>query len=187
MGGAATNDAIMQRTALPGVPDPLLPGDIGNKAYIDAAIAAAVAALQINTYARVVKTSDQIVNNSEVLVNDTELKVALEANKTYGFALLIILSSGATPDFRFNNVIPAGASGFMNNSALGNQPTSTTVNVTGLRTFATDGSTQMMYRTGNIVVVGTADDFQFQFAQQTANASDTKVKQGSYLIVWEQL
>jgi len=43
---SATNDAGVKRYALPGVPNPLLPGDIANKAYVDASGGASMGDLE---------------------------------------------------------------------------------------------------------------------------------------------
>lgn len=140
-----------------------------------------------NTFARVVKKVDEIVNNSTTLINDAELFVALNINKTYGFYFIMFLSSPATPQIKKLWSIPAGATGLRLNGAWSSSAVISTRNVITSSALATNGQDQSLVESGRIIMAGTAGNLQFRWAQQTANASDTKVLQGSYLVVWEEL
>lgn len=154
---------------------------MANKAYVDAAIAGN------QTFARVVKKIDQTVNNSSTLVNDDELVVALEANKNYAYYLMLFFSSPATPQIKKLFSVPAGALGLRLNGAWTPNSAISTRDVITSSAIATNGSIQAIVETGRIIMAGTAGNLQLRWAQQTANASDTKMLECSTLVVWEEL
>ncbi len=140
-----------------------------------------------NTFARVVKKADEIVNNSTAFQNDDELVVALQANKTYCGILNCIINSSAVADFKYAFTIPSGASGSKTNSSLSSvvAPASASIiDVDILNGIAADGMFQLYFK---IIVTATAGNLQLRWAQNTAEVSDTKVIQGSSLVIWEEL
>lgn len=130
------------------------------------------------------KTANETVNNSAALQNDNELFVAAEAGATYDFTLFGMYTSGTTPDLKVGWTVPSGttmrwgASYYDTASAL-----ALTSNLTESSTLACGGTTfnQSFIATGVIVVGSTAGLVQMQWAQNTANASDTILYVGSYL------
>lgn len=134
-----------------------------------------------------VKASDQTVNNSAVLVNDTALAVALAINAIYIFELGVIYTSGTTPDIKVGFTIPTGAATAFGHdyfdTALTRDMRSYLVAPTsGLAMGGNVGGTiGRMF--GTVTTVGNSGNMQVVWAQNTANASDTVVKAGSYLAV----
>ena len=139
-----------------------------------------------NTFARIVKKADETVNNSTTFQDDDELVVALNANKTYGFILLIYLDTSSVADIKETFTIPSGASGDRSSStdwSAGN--TQVVAGITSSRTHQSGGK-GIIEIWGRCIVVGTAGNLQFQWAQNALEVSDTKVLEGSTLIVWEE-
>lgn len=133
----------------------------------------------------VVKTADQTVNNSATLVDDNELVQALRANSTYKFEIWVLYESGTTPDFKLGFTLPAGATlayayhGF--DTSLSQTFFGTTTIPSSGTGFGGNATTAPVRMFGSLVTAGTAGNFQVKFAQQTANASNTILKAGSYL------
>jgi len=170
---SATNDAGVKRYALPGVPNPVLPADIANKAYVDS----------LDFLTRV-KAVTETKNNDAVLADDAELVIPLEANSVYKGELFILMSSGAVPDFQYEIAIPAGASGSKTSDNL-------TSNVGGFTlmeavetvvTMATGGFLQGLVILFTVATVA-AGSVAFRWAQNNSNAGDTNVFLGSSMIM----
>lgn len=132
------------------------------------------------------KTATETVNNSATLQNDDTLFVSVAANTVYNFESRIIHNSGTTPDFKAGWTYPSGLTMLYNRLGVGlagggnvhllfasNETTSILDDG-----FAADRSFMMW---GTVTVGATAGTLQFQWAQNTANASDTSVLAGSYL------
>jgi len=151
---------------------------VANKQYVDDSPSP--------TFARVVKKVDETVTNSTTLQDDDELFVPLNANKTYGFFLLLFINSAAAADYKGNFSIPAGASGTRSVSAPSIVP-SATVGITAEFTPATDGQIQCIMIHGRVITAGTAGNLQYRFAQDTSNAGTTRDLQGSHLVVWQEI
>lgn len=135
-----------------------------------------------NTKQFVYKSADEIVNNNTTFQDDDHLTFAVGANETWVFTLFMSFISAATPDIKYKMTAPSGSR---------------------LRTHSSwysdvfyDGSAfyEFIIHSGNpsdergdvltgICVNGsTAGSVTFQWAQNVAEASDTTVKQGSYII-----
>ena len=133
--------------------------------------------------------SDQIVNNSTTFVSSTFLTLSVEANSSYKYKAFLIYDTNSTADFKHNVLLPAGAAvrhGTWTPTATVSA-TNTTIAVDALdaTTFASGGvalGTMMTLRpSGLIAIVGTAGSVTIQFAQATANASNTTLKTGSWI------
>lgn len=133
--------------------------------------------------------TDQTVNNTVTLVNSTNLVLSLAASASYIFDTLIMIDTNATADFQYNFALPSGA--FIRQSFWASNNADTTTNA-GIYHFAADlaasiiggvaTGTYMSGRPTGIIITGvTAGNCQFQFAQNTANASNTVLKGGSWL------
>jgi hypothetical protein len=145
--------------------------------------------MAMHTLAR--KTADQIVNNSTTLVNDTHLFVPTLANEVWLIDAWLLYDSGTTPDIKFAWTVPAGAtfswgasssdSGAANWANIGSPVALAT---TGSMAFSClgAGTIQGAALTGIAVIGGTAGNVQLQWAQNTLNASDTKVRLNSALV-----
>lgn len=133
------------------------------------------------------KTIDQTVNNSVTLVDDTELYVAVPASTVFQFELQAIYNTGTTPNIKFawsypsGLVIPRSATlaNFASGWAGGVPADQTTVTVT--QGFA--GGDQYFRQTGLVIVGATPGTLRVRWAQATANASNTIMRTGSYLML----
>lgn len=128
------------------------------------------------------KTADETVNNSATLQNDNHLFLSVAASTTYELTGLLVYTSGATPDFKFGWTFPSGLT------------MRYTVLATVGGTFGTYGQVQTAVPAidgagseltvpimGIVIVSSTAGTLQLQWAQNTANASDTKLHTNSYI------
>jgi len=140
-----------------------------------------------NTFARVIKKVDETINNDDEQQNDDELKVALLANKIYGFYLWLEVSSPAPASFRYNWIQPAGASGRKSSNTFHTTAFQALANLNSGLSGATNGGNQYVVNVGHIKMGGTPADLQLTWAQNIATVGDTKVLAGSYLVVWEEL
>lgn len=143
----------------------------------------------IGAYQKVVKTAEEIVNNSAVLQNDNELLIAVTASEvSLIIAMLRINIPSVNSDFRYLFTVPAG--GTIKGFGLGligpladPQDMVTEANLAGVQTSAnvsSGGKNQvlyMLYEGG-----GNAGNIQYQWAQGTATAEDTKVLTRSCLV-----
>lgn len=162
-------------------PNPVLPLHVANKQYVDLVSGGA-------TFARVVKKVDEIVNNSAAMQDDDELKVTLNINKVYGYFFFWFFNSPTTPDIKKAWTLPAGATGTRINATWDSNNISRGIrDITLINNIICDGNDSCSMEAGRVIMAGTAGDLQFQWAQNAANASDTKVLQGSYLVVYEEL
>ena len=137
------------------------------------------------------KTANQTVNNSAALVNDTHLLASTLANTDYAFEVNLFYTSGVTPDLKVALTWPTGATcswmavGFLS-TGINYEIDLTTSTYQGASGTAQaySGSaspTVTMQIKGILRVAATAGNLQFQFAQNTANASNTTVKQDSWM------
>jgi len=131
------------------------------------------------------KTAIQTVNNTEVLVDATDLNVTLEPNTRYGFMLCVILNSSAIAGMDVAFTAPTGATGgYEVPSGAG-----ATLNAfTAEKAFNGGGGTDVLGLLFGFILTGdTVDaDFQVQFAQETAEVSNSSILEGSYLLCWKQ-
>lgn len=128
---------------------------------------------------RIVKAANQTVNNSNTLQNDSDFLFPVEANSVYLVHLQYLMSSGTTPDFKWAFTLPAGATAKASNQ-VGNawsviNDATSAVNVDGL------GDERLYEIFLHIETAATAGTAQWQWAQNTMNASDTTVGQYSVL------
>ena len=138
------------------------------------------------TFARIIKIADETVNNSSTIQDDDELFAALNANKVYHMMIMICWNSGTTPDFKYQISIPSGATADRSDGTW-NQISSVAQDWTAIQAPGGQGSTVLWTEThGRIETGGTAGNVTFQWAQNVANASDTKVRIGSMMLIWEE-
>ena len=128
------------------------------------------------------KTADQTVNNSTTLVNDTDLVVPLLANRKYYWFMRVRFQSNSTPDIKFTWTVPSGATGGRRRELTAATEVSygTTSNWPG-----STGVNRQGYAGGYVEVSTTAGNLQFQWAQNTADASNTAVLKGSLFLVYD--
>lgn len=131
------------------------------------------------------KTADETVNNSVALQNDDALLFAVEANSVWEFIVILQFTSGSTPNLKVAIVVPAAAS-FI---AIKYGYSSTAVGIgfmvvsgTGTRFDGGEAALQEATLVGVITNGANAGNFQIQWAQNTAEVSDTKVRTNSCII-----
>lgn len=171
-------------------PDPVTGSKIstsgwGHKVYTDLVdLYATTATLTAARALRALKLTDSItpVNNSTALVDDPDLRLTVAANTTYDLNLQVTYSTGATPDIKFAWSLPAGTTmpanmaHFYNGSWVAGPVNDTSTLV--CEGFATD---LPMRWSGLLIVGGTPGVLQLRFAQNTANATNTLLRAGSYM------
>jgi hypothetical protein len=135
----------------------------------------------------IIKTSDETVTNN-TLQDDNELFLAMAANETWYFTLSIGHIGNATADFKYSITVPTGATlrwgctGALVDQAgvLTECQSITTSGSLGAR--ISGATTDRHFMAFGVVVNGsTAGNLQFQWAQDTTTAVDTKVLTNSYL------
>lgn len=133
------------------------------------------------------KTADETVNNSAVLQDDDTLIMALEATTLYRFEFEFWWSTNDTADFQFIPVYTGTITSryFINEYSI---PAGTTmIREQVLTSFATQnvvaggGGTHGYARVIGIMLTNASGNLKLQWAQNTADASDTKVLAGSRL------
>lgn len=129
------------------------------------------------------KTSDQTVNNSATMVAATGMSWAVAANTNWAFCIWSLIDSGAVPDIELGWDLPAATTGFWDFSDSGSG---------SVVTLATDksisgagaGTTKANFIYGMMNVGATAGTAQLTFAQKVADASDTKLLEGTTIVAW---
>jgi len=129
----------------------------------------------------IIKTSDETVNNSSSLQNDDELKFLMLAGETWAFEMVIFYDTGTTPDIKFKF---AGAPSL---SALWSFVDSDPNIVQEMADSASRigggaGNKRACHIKGIVWNPSGMGNLTFQWAQNTADASDTKVLTGSNII-----
>jgi len=128
------------------------------------------------------KTADETVNNTTTTQDDDHLVVALGANETWILRYFIKYNSNTTANFKYNTVVPSGAT----YSALfqGDNTGGFVEHYRSSSNQTVDGKAADWAFLEEVVVKtsSTAGNVVFQWAQNTANASDTKVLIGSNIV-----
>lgn len=130
------------------------------------------------------KTADETINNTSVFQDDDELFVSLEANVVYLARVHIVYNSGATPDFKYAFTLPSGTTAPMWSFQGITTVSAFTYGVAssgGVSGLGGTGADQPVDAFGVVITGSTAGTMQLQWAQETANASNTIVRAGSYL------
>jgi hypothetical protein len=143
------------------------------------------------------KTADETVNNSDVLQNDDHLAFAIGASEIWFFeAKLLITSGGTGSDLKFGFTVPAsctmlwGATGTPSNNLGGFGATTSAASPAAIITESgtlTQGSAAVTFGSGiaGFVTNSTnAGTVQFQWAQNSATAHDTKLLTNSLFLLW---
>lgn len=140
----------------------------------------------LNWYARglhAYKSADETVNNSATFQNDDHLFVSVQANGVYDLFLYAVYSSGGTPDFKEQFTAPAGAAleaSFFDTNG-GAFQWSATGALGAVTALAGTGANAPFVIRATLFMGGNSGTLQWQWAQNTANASDTIVRKGSRL------
>lgn len=144
----------------------------------------AVTADQLNQLIPIVvaKPLDETVNNSAALQDDDDLVLPVEASANYLVEIEIVYSSGTTPDLKTTLTVPSGTTGTLNVIAAGASVAGAgPVTLTGTVVFDGNAASAWGRLFGEVNVGSTAGSIQFRWAQNTANASNTIVRAGSFM------
>ena len=132
------------------------------------------------------KTANQTVNNSTTLVNDDHLLLALAANEVWYVKLILLQTSSATADIKYQFTVPTdgalyGMTTYCNASdtwTSGYTVAASILSISGgMAAIPNRLVTEFIVKNG-----ANAGNLQLQWAQNTADASDTIVKANSSLI-----
>lgn len=135
----------------------------------------------------IVKEANETVNNSNALQNDDELLFAVAANEVWQFEGVLFVSSNTTPDFKLTFTGPTGAVGGWGAIINTNSASATAQNAAGAVLGSADNLTtsgtfiETIRFWGGIHNGANAGNLTLQWAQNTANASNTIVYAGSYI------
>jgi hypothetical protein len=127
------------------------------------------------------KTTDQTVNNSETLVDDTELVFNISAGKVYGLKINLYYNVNALADMDIKMVLPAAAAFYGNIET----PLNGNSAITDAEFKINCGGESFALIDGILKNPTNAGTFQFQFAQNSAHASDCTIYKGSSIEYWE--
>lgn len=140
------------------------------------------------------KSADETVNNSATLQDDDHLVLPVAANGVYFFEATLFYSTNATADLKLGWSVPAGATMVWgrghaaSSGAAGFHTANASGSVTALPTQASTidvaggaSPPYMFFTAGLITVSSTAGNATLQWAQNTADVSDTKVLKGSFI------
>jgi hypothetical protein len=139
-----------------------------------------------------IKTSNESVTSSTTLQNDDDLFVSVTSNSTYIVHCLINCDGASTGDIKIQFTGPAGASftGLCNGLAIGGATGSddqvASIDLATAKSFGLAGGagvTRPVNIHGNLVIAGTSGTFRLQWAQDTSDATATRVLTGSHLIL----
>lgn len=133
----------------------------------------------------IIQTTDLTVNNSETLV-DTELEISLRANKQYYGMLQMFVLSTAVADHKIQFVLPSGATGLKSIGTLSATTPSTTNAIATVLGLSGNAVNEVYTFTFTLLTSSTVGTIKIQYAQNTAEVSNSKVLKGSYLQIWEQ-
>lgn len=142
---------------------------------------------------RVVKTANEIVNNSNTPQADNHLTLSVAASKRYGWKLHLWFDSGTTPDIKFEVRVPTGADGYM--SGMGFSVAGASDNEAPVYAYGAGGGWNDGGIAGGVIrhrrmegylkTAGTAGSIDLYWSQNTANASDTTLHEGSFMELYE--
>ena len=171
---SATNDGYIERFALPGVPDPLLPNDIVNKNYVDSIFVPTL---------RAVLTSDKSITNTTTL-SPTNLKLQTLFKGKYAFQLFAQLAgTNTTAGFKCNFQMPATTYARWQFTEKNSQPATINDGNVGTTTVATGNN-------GRVEISGVVENtlftpayFIWAVAQNVADPSTLQIRTNSWLIL----
>lgn len=130
------------------------------------------------------KSADETVNNSDALQNDDTLVLPVEASSVWDIKLFVLYNSGATPDLKLAFTVPASGTiyAYLSGFEAGTVDPMYVNAATTPVVFDGTGSNNAGFIHLIFVNSTNAGNVQLQWAQNTANASDTKVLANSFML-----
>lgn len=130
----------------------------------------------------VIKSANETINNSNALQNDDSLKFAIAANDSWTFRFVVKANSGTAPDLKFAITAPSGASCSIDVIDAEGATTASNLSCgTSSGLVAGNGETDTYEVIGSVQNGTNAGDITLQWAQYTADNSDSIVYAGSYV------
>jgi len=124
------------------------------------------------------------VNNSTTLVASTYLTIPVVANGFYMYEDQILYDTNSTADFQYLIVCPFSTTNGPLSRVFLNTSLALTMNADTSLSTAAGGSavgTVVPIKRSGLLAIGVAGNVSIQFAQNTANASNTILKVGSWI------
>jgi hypothetical protein len=118
------------------------------------------------------KASDETVSNSTTVQSDDEILFPVGVNETWIFTIFLLYSTSGVADFKHQFSVPSGTAG--RHETIGGEAAIASPLTTG-------GGASSRSITGVIRSGSTAGNITLQWAQNTAEVSDTKVLADSVL------
>jgi hypothetical protein len=128
------------------------------------------------------QTADVTKNNSTTLADLTGLSFAIGASETWGFVAMLHGTSGTTPIAKFGVTVPASATGRI--AAMPSYLTVCSAALSGTVAPYTHNFAEGLLVYGSVVNSTTAGTVQVQFAQNTAEASNSVMYAGGILLAF---
>ena len=133
----------------------------------------------------IVKGADQTKTSDTTLADDSELVLPVAGNKVYSVRAVIFQKTHATPDFKYDFSLPAGATGIKNTLAPRPDNGDATADITTDVTFATVDASEMIEIVGTVTTGTAAGNIGFRWAQVNSSVEDAIVLAGSSLTLVE--
>ena len=162
----------------------------GKLAY--AAARRGTTSLIVHPWRTIFKPATTTRSSTITVADDPHLRTNLKANKTYVVRGRLIISSGATADFKWGIKAPANLVAYGTSSYIASDAATTVVPLLagGLptnRTVLMSGSNFAILQFEVLILITSADgELAVQWAQNTSNAESTMVACGSYIEVMGQ-
>lgn len=129
--------------------------------------------------AEIVKPSDESLMSDTTLQNDDDFSFEVVANEEGIAEIYLLMSSGATPDFKCNWTVPSGAYNFAGGQGSG--PPSFNSNAENDLTLIGETAEQLYKIWMHYEIGGSGGTVNFQWAQNTSDGGTTIVGQNSVL------
>ena len=136
--------------------------------------------IPIRTFA-IRKTADETVNNSATLQNDDDFYFYMDASQSWNVDLQLAMNSGATPDFKAAWTVQSGGSA-VGTKTLAAGTRSWVADFTSAEAWDGTGAASAIAMNLNLVNSTTAGLFRLQWAQNTQDASDSKLLINSVMV-----
>lgn len=136
----------------------------------------------------VYKTADETIASDATLSDDADLKFPVDANSDYTFIMFLHVTSNTTADFKYAFTQPSGSFGRMKSTGDWDAVNSTGLVSIDASTAVVIGSAteKTLEQHGRIITGSTAGTIQLQWAQNTSDAGNTTLEQGS-IIMWKKM
>ena len=131
----------------------------------------------------VYKAADECITSNATHQADDDLQFTASANTKYAVVIYGLFNGHATPDLNVGLSVPSGTANFSLTHYQDTRPHDMDESTTYL--IYTDGTDRGFKAVGVVDVGGTGGTFSFDFSQNTSDANNTCMKEGSWLSYME--